>query len=572
MMRKYFYITLGVSFFLGLLPTIIMYAAHGFYPHIPLEIVDDTLYYYSRIREILVGHYFIGNPYILEHTNNLTTSFFVADWIYAVPFLVLNFFKLSLSTVFAVGGIFSHIFWMMITGALLHFLYRKFEMPEQYVPWATSLSLLSVLFLIIRPVTMAVVFPFFLLFLIALYNWLKKPEGKLENVLLIFSSVCSFYIYTYLWQLVLVAIFLLMFFILLSRKHIRSFSLSLVSILLLSLPVFIYTWKQIHAPFYFETLKRVGLMTTHLVGEAGLLYVALVLLCLIAFYFLYKKSQVALHEGLFFGIIFLTLLITGASNVVSGKDLEVAVHIGRFTDIFITIFLSYFIWNSYKSKLSYTQAFPIIFILTLYCISLLVTSNAILNFALNKQPHKEYYTAPLAALEMMRSGSQVVLADDDFSSYVPVLTHDTVLFSPNAELYLMSDREAEERYLLSRMFASTSQEQIVSDLRKYAGVGNAVHQANVDNRSTRICLVFRHVTSSSCPPFVTPYSLKGPAYFDDLYVRYIFITSHAEQYLNTYHVQFIVVDLVKNKWNPHLLPPSYIQFWKNDRFIIFGKK
>ena len=578
---KYFYITVLVSILFGFLPTLLLFATLGFYPHIPVEIMDDMLYYFARVREVLAGHMFIGNPYFLEHVHDVTTAFFVGDWIYASVFFIAQFFHVELT-----GGIIaSQVVCTAVTSVLLFIFYKKIEIPEKYIPWVVTCTLLSVLFFILRPVSMAIVYPCFLLFLINFLAWLRNPKGKKESVFLVISSVLSFYVYTYLWQIVLIALSVTFVYVLVTHQNRLRFIVLAGLIGLLSIPVFIYTWMQLHAPYYFETLSRVGLVNTHSIGSKAILYSLLCLISLLSIFIierkLHHKNEIGKTfpsilysispENLFFSIIFISLLIAGVSNVISGKDLEVAVHVGRFTELFTTMFLMYITWVYAVHRNVLGKKFVVLIAIFFIYISTLVFSTYATVSHTSTLVSQESYAPVIRALLESNSKPSVVFADDTLSSYIVAQTNDYVVFHPNGLLYLASNVEIEERYLVSRMFSNLTEDQIKTDMRKYAGVGLTVHEANVENRNTRICMVFRRVIlSSHCRQMMTGESIAGEQYFANLFLRYQYILSHKEKFLDMYHVQFIVIDLNHN-WMPAALT-SFKQIRSNDRFIILERK
>lgn len=559
---KYFKVTVLIGFILGLLPTIIFLARFGFYPKIPLEIMDDTLYYFGRIREVMAGNLFIGNSYLLEHVKDVTTAFFVADWVYSIPFL---FFKI-LGSSFSFSIIFSEVLWSVITTVFLYSFYKIINIEEKYIPIAVTFSLLTVLYFIFRPVAMSVVYPVFIFFLISYLIWLRNPMGKKESVLLVASSVLSFYLYTYLWQIVLVVLGATCLFNLYYKKYIKQTFFIIFYVFILSIPVFLYTIKQINSIYYFETLRRVGLVSTHMIGSVEIFYIFLILNILLILYLFRKKNIINFNDLVFFVIVSVALLIVGLSNLISGKDLELAVHVGRFIDLFISVFVvySFLIKNKNNNALKGVVFFPIL-ILFLYS-----GYNVFITYSITKSTllidSKEYYVDLFTNLKEIPKSS-VILSDDLVSSYIPVLTDDYVLFHPNAELYNLSDYEVEERYLVSRVFADLNEDQLKSDFRKYAGVGNAVHQANIINREVKMCLIVKKIIISiKCGEFVDSYSLIGEKYFEDLMERYKVIKSNPDKYLDLYHVSYIIKDNTNASW----IIKDYKILWSNDRFTVYS--
>ncbi len=561
--HKYFSYTLLFAIFLGFLPTIMLISKYGYYPRIPLEIMDDTLYYLGRVREVLMGNYFIGNSYLVEKVGEVTTAFFVADWIYSIPFFGIVFFGLPI----AIGLVFSEAFWTVTTSILLYFLYKKLDIEDRYMPLVVTFSLLSVLFYILRPVTMAVVYPVFILFLISFLAWLNDPTNNKNKIYLTLSSTLSFYVYTYLWQLVLVVLGLTFLLSLFTKKSIKELFVVLISTLFLSLPVFVYTWRQLNSEFYFETLNRVGLINTHSLGSSAFLYTFLLFVCLFLIYVFKKRELINNVIFIFFGIITFSLIITGISNVITGKDLELAVHVGRFTELYIAIFVTFSFWVLYvnRDKVNKLIYLPVLF---LFCYSsYLIYLTSIIAVRSLPVQNNDYIYELISFINTLPEKS-VILANDSVSSYIPVMTKSYVAFHPNAELYLASNDEIEERYLVSRIFIDLDKAQLKSDFRKYAGVGNAVHKAKIVNRNAKICGYIKSVVSLNCnTSTTTSYLLKGELYFDELIERYKFIKKNSGKFLDMYGVHYILV-AQNESW---ILPGDLKLVWSNQDYFVYSR-
>ena len=53
---------------------------NGVYP----DNSSDELYYSARVKDIVDGHTFISNPYILEHKDGISAPFWVPDYFIAL--------------------------------------------------------------------------------------------------------------------------------------------------------------------------------------------------------------------------------------------------------------------------------------------------------------------------------------------------------------------------------------------------------------------------------------------------------------------------------------------------------
>lgn len=560
MKNKNLVISICISILFAVVPfVIIFFMSSGNYPKLPVEIMDDSAYYYSRAVEISEGNFFVGNPYILENKDELSPSFFVGDWFWSIP-LVLGF---SIQT----SIIINQIFWFIIFGIFLYYIFLLFGLEKKYISWAISFVFLFIYWYLARPVAMQVIYPVFLIWITSLILYLKEPESKRNMLFLFFSTTVSIYVYTYLAQIIFVtfSIILLSTFFQIFKKYRHLWFVS-IGIFFASVPFVYYTWKQIHHPLYFETLYRIGLVNTHMLGTPALIYTSVLLLGLLLLYFF--RNKFSNHELLVISSVSFGLFLATISNIFTGKDLETAVHVGRFIELWVALLLCLFIqkswgdfkdWNFYKLILFLMY---VLFVISFFMFHFRVWTNIDSGLLINE----EYY-APLEWLRNNTPVDSVVFANDRFSSYIPITTHNYVLFNPNALLQLDSDQDIKDRYLLSRIFKNLSTEDIKKDMRKYAGAGYTAHRHMVYNRNVKLCrLLHLDLLGKDCGQFETQYSLMGEEYFSDMKRQYDLFKKNPINTLKKYNVFYIVVDKNNDIWQ---LPKDLKLVWTDGRFEIF---
>lgn len=582
---------LVVTIIFSLIPILQTYEKVGEnWKGVPPEYTSDSLYYLSRMEDVVHGHIFIGNPYILEHRNDVSPSFFVADWLASVPLLLgLPLFA---------SIIWNIIFWSVILNLLCYLVFCELGLSKSQSVGASILSYLQVYWLMLRPVAMQTVFPFFVLFLFSFILWWKYPDRKKYKYFLIFSSVFTFYIYTYLWQIVAVSFFLSYIYLFWQKDFSKIKSLIFINILTFFtiLPVVFYSLKQIHSPYYWESMARIGLVFTHIptldLFNYGKWVILLGLLCLLLFFFRSNKTDKFFRFNFLpvFFISGLALLLTSGSNIILGKELETANHIGRFitlwTSIFFLTFLVY-IWNK-KEEFFHQNLYKKIAIIFLI---LIITLGYVRNYYLRSIPLVDIgrldmisiqeYAEPLEWFTTNANKDEVIwVLNQSLADYVPILTKQYVLFHPAAGLQIMPSYEVEERYLLSHSLENMTVEDLKKDYRKYSGVGNAVHQANTINRKVKICLFIENIlpkiTKINCGDFVDSYSIRGEKYFESLLQRFSYITKNRQKFLDSYNVSYILLDKSTDNMSRFSnLPPVYKNIWKNawqnDRFVILKR-
>ena len=148
-----------VAFFAVLAPYLYFYLALGQAPVIPTAAFNIADYYYERMQEVVDGHPFLGNPYFIEHKDDMPPAFFLADWFAAIPLL------LGVSLMHT--ALLDFLLWSYIFLFLVYVLFRALDITGRWSLVGSILAFLSVYMHMIRPVSMQVIYPFFLLFLIA---------------------------------------------------------------------------------------------------------------------------------------------------------------------------------------------------------------------------------------------------------------------------------------------------------------------------------------------------------------------------------------------------------------------
>jgi hypothetical protein len=165
---------------------------------------------------------------------------------------------------------------------------------------------------------------------------------------------------------------------------------------------------------------------------------------LVLFWF-FKKKEFNIKEILFWSLGFLALVITGGSNIISGKDLETGVHILRFFDLFLIIFL-FRILGVLLSKLEFNKY---VFKQKQFYVFLVVAIFIFVNiFDSLKYTYKSVYLSKdnsyiKSTIDFLNSKDNVfvAVAPQELASYIPVYTKGYVLFHPNGGLHLINNEE-----------------------------------------------------------------------------------------------------------------------------------
>lgn len=517
---------------------------------------DAPNYYYARLREILDGYPFMGNPYFWEHRTELAPAFFLADWLGVIPMFFVSM---------GAGSIFNLIFWTALFIGLCYWFLTLTKISKIWSAVGALLITISVYSYLIIPVSMQVIYPVFILFLIALWQWLQNPHDKRVSIFLILASTLTFYIYTYLWQIVVVFLGLFFLYFLVTKEYQlakRLCGIGLI-VLALSLPLFVYTAKQISHPYYWDSMERIGLVYTHLppavVFYSGKWIILITVLWYVAQKWItsFKKNKIYQETGLFFGLLGIALLITGSSNIFTGKELETMQHIDRFTKIWFVGSVMTFLFFCKKYFTEYKENIWQGSVIGVMGIAILVGGSAhyfageLSSLMPKSEPDPfvmryQKTAQSLLWLEQVEKEPVVVWSNSrTLDSALSVATKHYVLFANYGILQLLSSEEVEDRYLVSQYFDNLTKKDLVDNLREFAGSARAIHEANTHNRWVKICqgLHLEKINLvEGCGVSVTPVELLGDQYFMELLSRY---KNNSEQILKKlahYQVKYLIKD------------------------------
>lgn len=550
-------------------------------PELPVALFNDADYYYDRMHEVVDGRPFLGNPYFIEHSGDPPPAFFVADWISAVPlFLGIPLMQTIYLNLFG---------WSLLFLLLAYALIRAWEGTPLLALFGAILAYSEAYVFILRPVSMQVVFPFFLFFLIGYMLWLKTPEGRAQKIVFGVSAALAACLYTYAWQIIFVVFVLTgCAFLILRRDALKSLILPTILFLGLIAPFVVMTMSQVSHPLYAETLARIGLVKTHLPIFAGFL-ISLVPLS-IGLLALATRPRVRFFEWLreprvcFFAITGTAIVGVMFSNIVTGVDLELPQHVERFVIlwfVFASVYLIPVTYRAFCDSSSTRRALIALFAFLVLAINLQYMRShgpAIIAYPFDTAQMRDIqkFNAPLTWLRENVKTPSVIWSDPNgiFHHYVAMSTPHYVLFQKGGGLHIVSDREMEDRYLTSHYFSLTKDE-LIEDYQMYGGTGNAVHLYKTHNRKVRVCRLFQlDRLGYECGELTDMVTFKGRAYFDDLYERFLVeIRPNIDAKLVEYHVGYIVFDNATNSedFKPEELPHTE-KVYDDGRFSIYSLK
>jgi hypothetical protein len=538
---------------------------------VPVGPYGEGDYYYDRIKEIKDGYPLLGNPYFYEHREEIAPTFFVADWVAAIPAL--------LGIPLMPATLINFLFWSFAAVFILALFLKKSGIGERWAVFGAIYCYLSIYLFMIRPVSMQIVFPFFFLFLLAYLYWWQSPNSKKTIIFLSATAAFSAYLYTYNAEIIIVMYVLSAIYFLATRnwRFLKSIAYSIAVFAVMIIPLIIFTLKQTGNPFYWQTMVRIGLVNTHLPTALFFISGFFVLAGLAALFFIWfsQKTKNIFEDRyplVFFIITSIAILGISGSNIITGKDLENTEHLERYiipwlaltTILIFWLLFKQKLWNNFKSKM-FVRAVLIISLVVIaasdvwYLRTYGPTSVLSLNNrgAMNKWKKTQTYVTLFHSLDEKAGLSSVVWAnpEGDVNSYIAMLSKQYPLFHMGGILHFISNQEAEERYMVSRYFDLT-EDDLKTNFKLYAGAGNAIHVWKTSNREVKICqLLLLNKLGIDCGKIYDAMSWKGKKYFDDLYRRFeTDIKPNIKEYLKKYHVQYAIKDLTADaKFNPEEL-------------------
>lgn len=510
----------------------------------------DSLYYYARMHEVVDGHPLIGNPYAYEHRDALSPAFFLPDVISALPALV----GVSFTGTVLLNAVMWSFFFLVLSFSLL----RLLGMPKGWaVLWSVLAYVCSYSFML-RPTVMQIVYPVFLLFLLALLQFLYEPLMRRRAVWLSLAAAATFYTYSYLSYIVFITFTFLFCWFLFTRRtgELRALIMAGIGTAILLIPFGIYTLLQMQGPHYFEMFSRIGLVATHIPSVEAFYYgrwvvIGLAVLGILSFFL--TKSRERISERTVFWMASGAGLLGGLFlNVITGVELTLGVHIGRFLFPWLAMILgvALYEWWAARSLQEYKRIPYLAAGLLLLVLAVGVVRSADRGldvFGFNNRGDKiadvQAYAAPLAWLETQVPEQSVVWANDSLAQYIPVMTKHYVLFQLGVGLHAVSDDELVNRYLLSRSRNVLTGEDLKRDFGLYAGAGAGELQPLAQNQRAWFCGIMTHFFSAGkCPPATDAISLRGEEYFNRLEQRFLAVKKNRAALLRHFHVKYLIID------------------------------
>ncbi|OGH63038.1 MAG: hypothetical protein A2848_02700 [Candidatus Magasanikbacteria bacterium RIFCSPHIGHO2_01_FULL_50_8] len=427
---------------------------------VPPIFIEDADFYFARIKEIVDGNIFFGNPYYLEHRGGVAPSFTIADWFAAIPLWLTHSWTVTL--------IANTIVWNGLYTWVTYKFFDTWNVDRRVSLLATVAALSQTYLHLQRPVHIQVSAVFFPLVLWVFSHWLLRvkrdaPWCDALTVVLGVVVAVGMYAYTFVGQIGL-SLIGLTFVVALVRRHVgmakQAFAaLGIAIVLLLPLIVFLYgvTTNTYYAATMGMIYSRAPVpiaVTFARVIVVGLLWVLALLWVLHERLSDLQKNFLWLTAG-----SFIAMLIVSFSNVLTGKYLEFGQHVKQFSFPLAAAVLAiggawcvHWRRELWRKKMSLAVLSLLATVLLVFVARNAYLRNQLRFFNPDEARHAQTYAPPLAFLDRYAAEPSVVLSPFDLSRFVSVLSRHSVAYTPAAYIFAPPPHEQEARSRLSGLY------------------------------------------------------------------------------------------------------------------------
>lgn len=447
------------------------------------QIIDDEIFYMARIKDVIDGHSTLGNAYLAEYKNQLPQQLFLSELLLAqLP----KFFNLDMVQARILYNFILPAFAFILTYTAFYLIY-----PSRF--WANFFSVLLIfgfyLFKFTRPVIPQFVFLFWITQFIFLWHLIKNSQNNKFLVLNIFNFGLLFYLYPFYWTFYLLFLVVLSFlYFFKDRVLSKQYFKILTGGLIVGFIYFYLTFLASRLPEYQETLTRLQLVFSHSPSEIKSVILSFGSLIFIGVLYWFKKIKMS-KEMVFFIAGSISVLTITNQNIITGQKFEFGHY--RMLAVFFLVFMVYYLFNNFKISLDLSLGRRLNFKFKFLVAGLMVVVSIFSTFSYLKRVtvisqediYRQKYSPVFKWLNDNAILDSVVYANEEISSLIPVYTANNVFYSRYANLFIISDREVEKRFILSNFFEKLNPDFVASNERAIWGVryvdryGDAV-QAN----------------------------------------------------------------------------------------------
>jgi hypothetical protein len=247
------------------------------------------------------------------------------------------------------------------------------------------------------------------------------------------------------------------------------------------------------------------------------------------------------------------ILLAMVSNIFTGRDFEIAVHVARFgilwyllIGIILTVPMLRFVFHPSLPDLEQIDARSFLvkrllagLLFTLLAFQMVANMNRSMprfDAMRGEFVETQSYAEVLDWLKEEPEG--VVIAPGDLNSYISTLTKQYVLYNQYAQNFAVSDGEMRERYLLYHALDRLNENQFLAGHSGYYGPA-PYYLAKTSMLQYRLCVFFRD--EKSCPaPKSELLFFDSDVMQNQFQTYYLNLASNIDQEYTKYNVRYII--------------------------------
>jgi len=501
------------------------------------ELSYDAMFYYARANDVTRGHFYVTNPYFFEHRDDASPVATLNDVIVALPQL-LGF---SFNT-----GYYANIFlWALVLLALLRIFFKEHSLHPILGFLGALWCYLGVYGDMLRPGTMQIIYPLYILFLLAFWSYLNRKKGSMLFLAITAGITAYFYIFLFMTVVATLGVYFLVLLWSRNWPDIRRTALVGTMAIGVALPHIINTILLSSREFYAVTLERISLFYSHWPQIEAYYYGRWIVLVLLLTYLLrrYYPDGVSHITHFFITVTGTGILLAMVSNIFTGRDFEIAVHIARFgimwyliVGVVIVIPIWVFVFKG-RDALPKRVCVGLLFFFLVFQMSINL-QRSIPHFSSLKEKFIETQTYA-GILDWFRGQPKgVVIAPEDINSYITTVTKHYVLYNSYGGQFILNTDELDERFLLYHAFDNLTLDEFVVRSTEYLGPVPS-YLAKTSALRYRLCSLFQ--VAGSCLAPKAEQSFRDSAAMQKKYADYYpYLAANITQEYAKYHVRYIV--------------------------------
>jgi len=425
---------------------------------------NDEDQYLAMTREVYDWHYNFGSVYLKEHKESPDLQQPLAEIIFAE---MAKIFNISIPTIFAIND-----FLLPFVGVIaLYFLLFGITKSAAVSSIFSSGYYMLFLYWFNRPINPQFSFIFLFLGLLVIWKIIENTEKSLKqyagwNMLLTVIFGATFYIYPFVWSSILVVYCLMLFLLVITERrvghYVKNFLCFAVPASVFSIPYVISLQKAALDPNYRDANLRFGFIFNHWPG--AYFNVLLMLVCLIVLFLATKK--ITERRVLFGYSAAFAGIALNWQNVITGKAFSFSMHyywvIALFIFLIFSICVSILRDNYKNSLLNYRGIFAIFLMLAMLS-GLAYKERDSMRFGLvgfmnplNIEELKDQQRLADVADWFDKNSihdSAILSLGKNYHGFIPTYTYNNDFQNANSGLFLISDDELENRWVIQNFFS-----------------------------------------------------------------------------------------------------------------------